>query len=258
MDLFSDMIAAMQSDFTVDDTSTLYGPDTIKLALNRAKRKAEGLYKWPQMEDSKKTSSIAGHEYLDYPEGWRPNSIWKLSVGGIDYGDPIAFDDYRYEIENGVPSRRKQMWANQWLRYFMYPTPTVNGNFDIVIWGRVTPPPLVDDNDTTIFSYNMPEGNEAILLEANAILKNKGDLQQPVQRSFVSGSLLLSIEAENLLSTAWKRIQEEKSKYEKTQPLFMVPDFFRRGGSGMHNGDVILLTQQTVGADDDSDDIQIE
>lgn len=236
MDLFSDLIEAVQSDLTVDSTSTLYDLDTIKLAINRAKRKAEGLFKWPQTEDSKKTSSIADQEYLDYPDKWRPNSIWKLSVNGIDFGDPLTFADYQFEKENNFPTRLKHMWTNQWMRYFFYPTPTTNGDFDIIVWGRIIPNDLVNDNDTTIFSGNMPEGNEAIVLEATAILKNKGNVEQPVQRTYVSGSLLLSAEAQNILATAWKKIQEEKSKYEKTQPFFDVPDFFGgRGSNGIIN-----------------------
>jgi len=157
-----------------------------------------------------------------------PSSLWKISVDGIDYGTPLPFKDYLNEKENSVPSGRTYLWSNQWMRYFLYPTPTTNGNNNIVIWGQKFVPKLVNDTDTTIFSYNMSECNEAVNLEALAILKNKGDLIQPVMRSFVGGTLLLSIEAQNILRNSWGKIQEEQQKYQKTLPMFDVPDMFGR------------------------------
>jgi len=228
MDLFSDLYSAVQSDLTVDATSTLYPLATIKTAVNRSYRKASTLFRWPQLEDSQETSTIQNQEYYDYPDNWRPNSIWKLSVDDLDYGSPLSFKDYLYEKENSLPSGRQQLWSNQWLRYFIYPTPTTNGSSNIVIWGLKNADALVQDADTTIFSYAMPECNEAIVLEAVAILKNKGDLIQPVMRSFVGGTMLLSIEAQNILRNAFGKIQEEQSKYQKTTPFFNVPDFFGR------------------------------
>ena len=54
MDLFSELQTTVQSDLNVDGNSTLFPLATIKLAINRAYRKAGGLYRWPELEDSKK------------------------------------------------------------------------------------------------------------------------------------------------------------------------------------------------------------
>lgn len=236
MDKFSDLITAVQSDLTVDSTSPLYSPDVIKLAINRAYRKAGALYRWPETDDAKKTSTIANQEYYDYPDNWRPNTIWKLTVDGTDYGQPLVFRDYLYEKENSIPSGKSNLWANQRTRFFIYPTPTTSGSFNISVWGQKVVDKLVNDSDTTIFSYAMPECNEAVVLEAVAILKSKGDEVPVVSTRYVTGLLLFSIEAQQILTQSWNKIREELDKYKKTRPFFDVPDFFGRGGTKQNTG----------------------
>lgn len=232
MDLFSDLISAVQSDLTVDGTSPLFNPTAIKLAINRAYRKAGALFRWPDTKDAKKTSTEADMEYYDYPDNWRPESIWKLIVDGVDYERPIAYNDYLYEREQNVPSGNDYMWANNGKRYFIYPTPTAAGSFNISVWGVKVVDALVNDADVTIFSYSSPECNDAIVMEAVAILKNKGGDQQSGQ--------FLSAEAKQILATAWSKIRQEQVKNEGTQPAFQIDDMFqnrtsRRGTSRIGN-----------------------
>lgn len=228
MDLFSDLYTTLQNDLTVDSASSFLPINTIKLAINRAYRKAGGLFFWPETEDAKKTSTVATQEYYDYPVNWRPNSIWKLKVDSSDFGEPLLMKDYLFEKENNFPSGLQKLWTNQWRRYFFTPLPTADGNNNIEVWGQKVVDKLVNDSDVTIFSYSMPECNEAILLEASAILKNKGELLQPVMRSFIGGTQLLNAEAQNILSVAYGKIRATKSRYQKTMPFFEVPDLFYR------------------------------
>lgn len=218
MDLFSELQTTVQSDLNVDSNSTLFPLTTIKLAINRAYRKAGGLFDWPELEDAKKTSTQIGKEYYDYPDNWRPDSAWKLTVDDEDYGDPLVFKDFEYEKEEDWPSGADVAWTSQWRRYFIYPIPTAAGNNNISIWGIKVVPVLVNNTDTTIFSYSMPECNDAIVLEAVAILKNKGEEEQKGQ--------FRSAEAKGILTMSWSRIKKSQAKYEKTQPLLNVPDFF--------------------------------
>lgn len=220
MDTFLELITAVQSDLTVGSDSTLYPTATIKLALNRAYRRAGGLYRWPETEDAQKTNTQNGQEYYDYPTTWRPNSAWKLVVDGEDYGDPLVFKDYLYEKENSIPSGADYLWSNQWRRYFIYPTPTAAGSYNISVWGVKIVTALSADSDTTIFSYAMPECNDAIVLEAVAILRSKGQDNGTSQ--------FKSVEARALLTTAWNKIKQDRARQEKTQPIFNVPDFFAR------------------------------
>jgi hypothetical protein len=222
MDTFLDMQGAVQSDLTIGSESSLYPLTTVKLALNRAYRKAGTLFRWPQLEDSKKTSTEEDQEYYDYPRNWRPDSIWKLTVDGVRYGEtpdgsPLTFDDYLSWKEDN-PSGTEKKWANQWTRYFIHPTPTTDGDFNITIWGIENVATLTEDDDITIFSYSMPEGNEAIVLEAVAILKSKGEEEKQGQ--------FRSDEAKQILAGSWDKVRKESAKYEKIQPFFDVPDLF--------------------------------
>ena len=74
-----------------------------------------------------------------------------------------------------------------------------------------------------MFSYSTPEANEAIELEAVAILKSKSEDDKSAQ--------FKSVEAKQILSVAWSKISKEMAKYEKNMPFFDVPDFFSNGSS---------------------------
>ena len=52
---FANIVEAVQDDLTIGDESTLYAPALIKRAINRAYRKAAGLFPWPELQDAKKT-----------------------------------------------------------------------------------------------------------------------------------------------------------------------------------------------------------
>lgn len=218
MDTLIDLVHTIQSDLTVTADSTLFNETTIKLALNRAYRKAGGVFRWPELEDALKTSTIANQEYYDYPNNWRPDSMWKLTIDGEDYGDPLVFKDYLYEKENEIPSGADFLWSSQWRRFFVYPTPTTNGDNNMVVWGVKVVSTMTLDTDITIFSYSMPECNEAIVLEALAILKSKGEND--------ASSQFKSNEAKQILAIAFGKIKQEQDKYRRTTPFLNVPDFF--------------------------------
>lgn len=233
MDTFSELQAMVNGDLSIDSTSSFYTPTLVKLAINRAYIKSAGLYRWKETEDAKKTSTIANQEYYDYPTNWRPNSAWKIKVDSSDYGDPLVYKDYLYEQENNWSSALTKAWTSQWRRFFIYPTPTVNGVNNIEIWGVKIVDKLVNNTDVTIFSYSMPECNEAIVLEAEAILKQKGEEDATSQ--------FKSAQALQILTIAWNKVQQDQKKYEKTRPFFDVPDLFpdRRSGGNTSNGSPI-------------------
>ena len=227
MNTLSELRSAVQSDLTVGSESSLYTVATIDLAINRAYSKTGGLFPWPELQDAQKTSTVADQEYYTYPSVWRSNSIWKLTVDDVRYGEspdgsPLSFDDYLNWKED-YPDSRDKKWANQWRRYFIWPIPTAVGTNNIHIWGMKNTETLTADGDYTIFSYSSPECNEAIALEASAILKSKIDEEKVAQ--------FRSAEAIQILSVAWGRISKEKSKYEKNQPFFEVPNFYGTGST---------------------------
>ena len=234
MNTFEDLILAVQSGLNVNDNSPLYPLATVKKAINRAYIKSAGLFRWSGTEDAKKTSTQKDLEYYDYPQNWRDNSIWRVEVDGNQYGEspdgsPLKFNDYliwRNDSANANSTSKK--WANQKRRYFVYPVPTSAGSYNISVWGQKVVDELSDNTDVTIFSYSQPECNEAIVLEAEAILKNKGEEEDAGE--------FRSSQAKQILVLAWNNIQQEQMKYEKDQPFFEVPDFF----SGKSTKDSII------------------
>ena len=228
MNTFLELQTEVQSDLTIGSESSLFPLATVKRAINRAYIKAGGLFLWPETEDAKKTSSVASQEYYDYPNNWRPDSIWKLVVDNQDYGDPLAFKDYLYEKENDIPSGESYLWSSQWRRYFIYPTPATDGDFNISVWGQKTVDALSSDSDTTIWSYSMPECNEAIILEAAAILKSKGEEEKAGE--------FRSTEAKQILIVAWGKIRQNQAKYMKTLPFFDVTDMFGQANTKQRIG----------------------
>jgi hypothetical protein len=229
MDTFSELVQAVQDDLSIGDESTLYSPTLIKRAINRAYRKAGALFPWTELSDAKKTTTQTGQEYYDLPSTWRSNSIWKVEIDGERYGEepdgsPLSYDDYLNWKED-YPDSTDKKWASQWRRYFVWPVPTT-ATAVISIWGFMVTETLVNDGDVTIFSYSGSEGNEAVVLEAVAILKSKGEQEK-------SGEFR-SMEAKQILATMWGKIARENAKYEKDLPMWNVPDYF--SGNGINNG----------------------
>ena len=234
MDTLLEIRTAVQSDLTVDGNSTLFTPTVIDLNINRAYNKIAGLFRWPELEDAKKTSTVASQEYYDYPDTWRSDSIWRLEIGGLRYGEdpdgsPLSYDDYMVWRED-EPSSTDKKWANQQRRFFVHPTPTTNGDYNLHVWGIMIPDSLTVDGSVTIFSYHMPEVNEAIALEALAICKAKGGEKG-------NEKMLFSQEANQITIMAWNKIIREQAKYEKIQPFFNVPDYFPSGKVSTETGD---------------------
>jgi len=228
MDTLAELRQAVQSDLNIGDESTLFTTTAVDLAVNRAYRKAGALFPWPDLMDALKTTTQANQEYYDYPFNWRANSIWKIKVDGERYGEkpdgsPLSFDDYLNWKEDYSDSTDKK-WANQWRRYFISPTPTV-ADLEICVWGIMVTETLDSDGSVTIFSYAMPECNEAVVLEAVAILKSKGELEKAGE--------FRSAEAKQILAGAWGRIRKENAKYEKNMPFFDVPNFYGNQSSSV-------------------------
>lgn len=225
MNTLSDFRTEVQSALNVGDNSSLFTPTVIDRVLNRAYIKCARLFRWPQLEDAKLTTTQANIEYYDLPDGWSPDSMYKLQIGTDYYGDepdfsPMAFQDYlNWKADDDNEDSTEKKWAVHGNQYFIYPTPTASA-LVISIWGQknVTEMTVADDDATTIFSENMPECNEAIVLEAIAMLKKKGESDKVGE--------LFSAEAKGILSVAFNKIKQESAKEEKEQPMLEVTDMF--------------------------------
>ena len=221
MDTLLEMRTAVRSDLNVSANSSLFPAATIDLAINRAYVKSYRMFRWPRTEGAVATTTQANQFYYDNPSIFVPDSIWRLQVDGVQYGeDPdgsaINFRDFLTWKENN-PNDDTKRWARQWTRYFFSPTPVAAG-LQIVVWGQKNVDKLTVDASETMFSYNLPECNEAIVMEAEAILKHKGATPQD--------GAFYSAEAKLLLGMAHKRIKQDSTLEKKIMPMLNVPDFF--------------------------------
>lgn len=220
LDTLSDLRSVVQSDLNVSTNSSLFPPSRIDSAINRAYVKSSRLFRWPALGDAKKTSTGISQEHYDFPQSWSPESIWRLEVDGDMYGEepdgsPMKFADYLIWVAD-YPNSTDKKWSMQYDKFFIRPVPTSVGSNNISIYGQKNITALSGDSSTTIFTYKMPECNEAIAIEASAILKKKGEVEAG----------MLSAEAKEILVIAFNKIRQEQAKKEKTQPFLNVPDYF--------------------------------
>lgn len=219
----SELRTAVRSDLNVSVNSSLFPEATIDLAINRAYvNKISRLFRWPQLEDAKMTSTQPDQDYYDLPDTWSPDSAYKLEIDGDFYGEdpdfnPLTFQDF-LDWKDDNPNSTEKKWAVHGHQFFVTPTPTAVGSNNISIWGQKNVDKLENATDQTVFSKNMPECNEAIVLEAVAILKKKGEAPDSGQ--------MLSGEAKQILIVAFDKLRKEQAKYEKVQPFLEVDDMF--------------------------------
>ena len=230
LDTLADMRSAAQKDLNASSSSSLFPPATIDEYLNRAYvNKCARLFRWPKLEDAKTTTTQTNIENYDLPNGvnsddpWSLDSAWRLEVDGDYYGEepdfsPMVFQDYLdWKDSSANANSTLKKWAVHNHQVFIYPTPTSAG-LEICMWGQKIAPEMTADDSTTIFSYVMPECNEAVVREAVAMMKAKGEDLKMGQ--------FLSAEAKQILVIASNKLRQEKAKYEKTQPMFNVEDMF--------------------------------
>lgn len=233
LNTFEDMYQAVQTGMNIEDETPLYPLSVVKSAVNRAYVKASGLFRWAGTEDAKYTSTQANQEYYDYPTDFRDKSVFRVEVDNVQYGEdpdgsPMNFQDYlnwRADTDNANSTDKK--WSDQKRRIFVYPVPTTASS-TITIWGQSVPDALTSASDTTIFSYSMPECNEAIVMEAEAILKAQGEEE--------GAGEFRSREAKQILVVAWGKTRQEQGKYQKVQPFLQVNDMFGRGTTKQKTG----------------------
>jgi hypothetical protein len=60
------------------------------------------------------------------------------------------------------------------------------------------------------------------------MMKSKGEEEEKGQ--------FRSAEAKSILAVSWSRIKKSLAKYEKTQPIFNIPDFFGRSKTSTTTG----------------------
>lgn len=190
-------------------TTVAYYTDTIiKEWITQAHRRCAGYKKWPLTEGRVSTTfaslSLNEDGYLrgSYPEGWRPDSIRLLTIGGKRVHKTNFYKFQSYFEDNPDSSDRK--FTDQGRSYFINPNIDLSGT--VVAWGQYTPYiDVTDENATTVFSDVAEEGNLAIVEEVISYAQSREKKHKE--------KLLYSTNAMKLLDTLWDSIKNEQFGY---------------------------------------------
>lgn len=106
------------------------------------------------------TTNEDGYITVEYPEGWKTDSIRQLQIGGKRL-QKVNFYKFQRFIEDN-PSDTSRIFSDYNRQIFVNPRVDLSGT--LVAWGQYTPAlDLTDTAATTVFSGSQEEGNEAIV-----------------------------------------------------------------------------------------------
>ena len=174
--------------------------------IDKAYKWSSSYKKWPFTEGRVTTTYVADDTDIEvgfnYPEGWKPDSIRMLRVGGKRFRK-VNFYKYQ-EFREDNSSDQEKIFTDHGRLYFINPQADVSGT--TTLWGQFTP--LIDTTDLTIFSDTAEEGNEAIIEEVISYAKKKEKKPQE--------SMMHHQNAVRILEEIWQRIKDEQFGYHDT------------------------------------------
>lgn len=172
-----------------------------------------GNKKWPFTEGRVSTTWSTSEETL-YPEGWKPDSIRYMQLGG-ERVQKLDFESYQ-RFREDKPDGTDRVYSDHGNLYFINPNIDLSGT--TTMWGQYTP--YVDEESTsTPFSYKSSDGNEAILQRMMSFAKEK-------EKKTAEAEALLT-KSIALLDAIWKQIQDEQYGYQsKDRGMFSRFDVF--------------------------------
>lgn len=188
---------------TTAATRGLYTDTILRDWVDQAHQWAAAYKKWPVTE-GRISTTWTGTEINDYPEGWKPDSIRYMTVGG-DRMQKLNFADYQMFREN-TPDSEDRVFSDFGLSYYVNPNADVSGT--TWFYGQYLPRAfdMTDETETTVFSNRLDEANEAIVEE---ILKYAKLREKKPDEASVHHQRAIEV-----LETLWKKIQDEQFGYQ--------------------------------------------
>jgi len=203
------------------NNSNMFPSSRITTLIQNAYRWATTLYIWNALVKGKTTSTQANHEYYDYPEELRNDTIMRLTIDGVPYARK-NFEDY-LQYKYNHPNGTLKMFANFGRQFFVHPTPTTTGSSNLDVWGAVDADELSSSSSTTIFSTSREDANEAVVRKALSVAIKRTD--QKLSESEEKAAIAI---------LAKYNLEEQKSRQRDQRiehPKFNVPNFFPDGHS---------------------------
>ena len=210
MRIKGDIINDILVQLGVSTTVAFYTDTIMDDWTDKAHQWAAGTYKWPFTEGRVNTTYAADASLevgFNYPEGWKPDSIRLLQVGGKRF-TKLNFLNYQ-EFREDFPDDEKKVFSEHARLYFINPNADVSGT--TTLWGQYTPAALAETDSSvlTVFSDVADEGNEAIAQEVLSYAKIK---EKKLEESIAHHKL-----AKQILDDLWKRVQDEQFAYQNIE-----------------------------------------
>jgi len=197
-------------------TATYFTPTRIESAINDAYLSVSAMKQWPDIKKGFVTHTIAGENYVDYPENCQSESIFKISVDGISLYDKWNFEDFLREAEV-TPDSTVKRFSEYGRQIFIYPTPTTTGVANLILWGIIQATSLANDGDLTMFTDWADVINEAIMQYAYA------DLVQNIDQNKSLGAIA---KGKEIVEREYKKIADRLQRKLKDRVQWDVPDFY--------------------------------
>lgn len=221
----------------IDTTSAFYTDAVLDEWINTAHKWAANFKKWPMTEGRVSTTTAStstnedGWTVLEYPEGFKTDSIRMLTVGGKHF---LKKNFYKFQefIENNS-SDTSVIYTDYARRIFINPN-AAGFSGTIALWGQFMPNDLdrTDPTQGTIFTGFNDEGNLAIVQEVMSYAADRERQGVGLVRGKVAGvGPFHHNSAIDILEHLWKTITDEQFMYQDTQNEGMFKRFdITRGG----------------------------
>ena len=236
-DIITDFLVKMNQSTTVG----FYTDLILTTWASNAHSWAAARYKWPMTEGRYSTTSASlgtsedGYTTLQYPDGFRSDSVRLLTIGGKHY---FKKNFYKFQsfLEDNTGDSSKIF--SDFNRTILINPGASDLSGTVVAWGQINPAPLASDagiqdpSATTIFTDAENDGNEAIVhkMMSYALMREKSPTSI-VRGKMVSGAAFNESIAEGILASIWQRIQDEGFGYQDTLNEGMYKRFdVLRGG----------------------------
>lgn len=203
-------------------------------------------HKWPFTEGKNSTTfSTAitddmGNTIVQYPEGWKADSVRILTIGGKQL-KKTEFQSFLRFIENNSLSgnnNNSRIYSDYNRQLYVNTSADVSGT--LTAYGQYTPIiDITDESALTIFSGYDDEGNDAIVQKMLAYLFTRDSSTGVMIRGkIVSPAIIAEQNAVAILDGIWKRIGNEQYNYQtKDQNMFDYFNVLRGRGSNNDNYD---------------------
>jgi hypothetical protein len=206
-------IGDIQTEFLVRNnlttTDTFITDTVLKNWTRDAHIYCAGFKKFPFTEGRVSTTfaSLTTNEdgYLvgEYPEGWKSDSIRRLTIGGKTVEKKNFYKFAEFVEEN--PTSNDRIYTDFNRRILINPLLDASGT--VTAWGQYTPAPDYSlPTSVTVFSDAEDDGNEAIVEKMTTYLKRREHIPQEAE--------LHDKRTDDILNKIWVKYTDEQAMYQ--------------------------------------------